>query len=77
MAITDYKTKGKVKNRYIFIRLVLIISITIIGGFIFGFAGPEKEWGTINIVGVIIFALFFPWEWLFLDKFKKNSNSKK
>jgi hypothetical protein len=55
----------------------LIISIIIIGGFIFGFAGPEKEWGTINIVGVIIFALFFPWEWLFLDKFKKNSNSKK
>ena len=73
----DYKPNGKVKNRYIFIRLVLIISILIIGGLIYGFAGPEKEWGTINIGGMIIIAIFFPWEWLFLDKFKKNSKSKK
>jgi flagellar basal body-associated protein FliL len=77
MQAEDNKTLGKMKSRYVFIRLVLIITILIIGGLIYGFAGPEKEWGTINIVGMIIFAIFFPWEWLFFDKLKKNTKSKK
>jgi membrane protease YdiL (CAAX protease family) len=77
MEAADNKPSKKKKNRYVFIRLVLIILILIIGGLIYGLAGPENEWGTINIVGVIIFAILFPWEWLFFDKLKKYTKSKK
>jgi hypothetical protein len=71
------KTDKKTKSRYVFTRLILIMMILFGGGLIYGFAGPEREWGTIQIVGVILCAFFFPWEWLFIDKIRKKSKTKR
>ena len=77
MTTRDDNAKEEAKGRYILIRLVLIASILAVGGVLYGLAGPEKEWGTIHIIGIIICAIYFPWEWLFFDKIKRKYKSKR
>jgi hypothetical protein len=56
----------------IVIRIVLILLILIAGGFIFGFSGKESEWGSFQVMGVVLFAVFFPWEWILVGIKDRN-----
>ena len=47
----------------------------IVAGFLYSLAGPEEEWGSIPIIGIIIVAAFIPWEILFIGR-RKNKPKK-
>ncbi|MET0090774.1 MAG: hypothetical protein ABW068_12310 [Candidatus Thiodiazotropha sp.] len=61
--------KGR-RKYYVIKRIFLIILILLIGGGLYSLAGARHEWGDVPIMGVLLTAILFPWEWLFWDKFK-------
>ena len=68
--------RGKRNNKILtpWVRLAIVALILVIGGLVYGFAGPKDEWGTIQIAGIVLIAIFFPWE-LFLLRKKKNKEN--
>ena len=66
--------KSKMKNVILktWHKIVLIVVIIIIGGFLYGFAGTDKEQGSLQVMGMVLMAIYFPWELFFYIK-RKNS----
>ncbi|MET0052437.1 MAG: hypothetical protein ABW095_15355 [Candidatus Thiodiazotropha sp.] len=65
----DQATKGR-RKYYVIKRIFLVILILLIGGVLYSLAGVRHEWGDVPIMGILLTAIFFPWEWLLWDKFK-------
>ncbi|MET0029180.1 MAG: hypothetical protein ABW101_16240 [Candidatus Thiodiazotropha sp.] len=70
MKFTRDKVKAGDKKYYVIRRIILIFVILLLGGVMYSLAGGRHESGDIPVAGILLTAIFFPWEWLFLDKFK-------